>query len=210
MRRRSKPCFHDMGRNFRIVRPQRQNRAMTLLLTPRLRLEPLDDHHFDGLHALNRDPAVMRFITGRPDTPDDTRLMIERVKVRWAEFGYSWWAFVSRHSGQLLGSGCIQHLNRDPDGPLETGWRLRQDTWGQGYASEAARHMVGWAFATLQPERVCAVCQPENHDSAAVMQRLGMSFTGLGRWYDMDCARYDITAEQWQRSDARVRYAAEA
>ena len=112
---------------------------MTLLVTPRLRLEPLEDRHFAGLHELNRDPVVMRYITGRPDTPDDTRSMIERVKVRWAELGYSWWGFIRQEDGQLIGTGCIQHLNRDPAGPLETGWRLRQDVWGQGYASEAAR-----------------------------------------------------------------------
>lgn len=185
-------------------------RTMTLLITPRLRLEPLDDRHFDGLHRLNSDPVVMRYITGRPDTPQDTQTMIERVKARWAEFGYSWWAFVRADDGELVGSGCIQHLNRDPAGPLETGWRLRQDTWGQGYASEAARHMVGWAFRALAAERVCAVCQPENAASATVMERLGMQFTGLGRWYDMDCKRYDVTAAQWHASPAKARYDAEA
>ncbi|MFG6428443.1 GNAT family N-acetyltransferase [Roseateles sp. LYH14W] len=183
---------------------------MPLLNTPRLRLEPLDDGHFDALHRLNSDPVVMRHITGRPETPQDTRLMIERVKARWAEFGYSWWAFIKQDGGNLIGTGCIQHLNRDPAGPLETGWRLRQDAWGQGYASEAARHMVGWAFATLQPERICAVCQPDNTPSSTVMERLGMSYTGTGRWYDMDCDRYDITAAEWAASPAKARYDAEA
>jgi RimJ/RimL family protein N-acetyltransferase len=183
---------------------------MTTLLTPRLRLEPLNDGHLEGLFELNRDPIVMRYITGRPDTLDDSRAMIQRVQSRWAEFGYSWWAFIRQSDGLLIGSGCIQHLNRDPQGPLETGWRLRQDAWGQGFASEAARHMVGWAFATLKPELICAVCQPDNTPSSTVMQRLGMRYTGTGRWYDMDCARYDITAEEWQASDARARYEAEA
>jgi RimJ/RimL family protein N-acetyltransferase len=183
---------------------------MTLLTTPRLRLEPLGDRHFDALHRLNSDPAVMRYITGWPDTPEDTRLMIERVKSRWAEFGYSWWGFVRQDDDDLIGCGCIQHLNRDPAGPLETGWRLRQDVHGRGYASEAARHMVGWAFRTLQPELICAVCQPENTPSSTVMERLGMTFTGTGRWYDMDCKRYDITAAQWLASPAKARYDAEA
>lgn len=185
---------------------------MTTLTTPRLLLEPLEDRHFDDLHTLNRDPAVMRYITGRPDTPQDTQSMIDRVKARWAEFGYSWWGFVLRggeREGLLIGAGCIQHLNRDPSGPLETGWRLRQDAWGQGYASEAARHMVGWAFDTLKPELICAVCQPDNTPSSTVMERLGMSYTGTGRWYDMDCKRYDITAEQWQASPAKTKYDAE-
>jgi len=182
---------------------------MTLLITPRLRLEPLNDSHFDALHRLNRDPVVMRYITGRPDTPADTQSMIDRVKTRWAELGYSWWGFVRRDDGDLIGCGCIQHLNRDPDGPLETGWRLRQDAWGQGYASEAARHMVGWAFATLKPALICAVCQPENTPSATVMERLGMSYTGVGRWYDMDCKRYDITAQAWQASPGHAAWRAD-
>lgn len=187
-----------------------QHRSMAVLNTPRLRLEPLDDRHLDALHRLNSDPVVMHYITGRPDTPQDTRLMIDRVKARWAEFGYSWWAFVRQDDGDLIGSGCIQHLNRDPAGPLETGWRLRQDAWGLGFASEAARHMVGWAFRTLQPERVCAVCQPGNTASSAVMEKLGMRFIGNGRWYEMECKRYDITAEQWNASPAKASYDAEA
>lgn len=183
---------------------------MPTLTTPRLRLEPLHDTHLDGLHRLNSDPVVMRYITGRPETREEMQAMIERVKARWREFGYSWWAFVRRRDGDVIGMGCIQHLNRDPAGPLETGWRLRQDAWGQGYASEAARHMVGWAFDALQPALICAVCQPANIPSSQVMERLGMHDAGRGRWYDMDCRRYDITAAQWAQSPARQRYDAEA
>lgn len=183
---------------------------MTILHTPRLTLEPLNDSHLDGLYRLNSDPVVMRYITGKPETREDTQAVIERVKARWAEFGYSWWAFRRTSDGDVIGMGCIQHLARDPAGPLETGWRLRQDAWGQGFASEAARHMVGWAFATLQPALICAVCQPPNEASASVMERLGMTYTGTGRWYDMDCKRYDITAAQWAASPAKARYEAEA
>ena len=177
---------------------------MTILLTPRLRLEPLQARHHEALYQINRDPAVMRYITGRTDTPEDTQRRIDRVQARWAELGYSWWGFVRLADGELIGAGCIQHLNRDPQGPLETGWRLRQDAWGQGYASEAARHMVGWAFDTLAPELICAVCHPDNRASSTVMERLGMQDSGLGRWYDMDCRRYDLSAAQWAASAARA------
>lgn len=180
MRQCSKDAFHDLKSDFRIVRAAASTIAGMTLLITP-RLRPAGDVAHD-----------------------------DRVKARWAEFGHSWWAFIRVDDGELIGSGCIQHLGRDPAGPLETGWRLRQDAWGQGYASEAARHMVGWAFATLQPERVCAVCQPENLPSSTVMERLGMSFTGLGRWYDKECRRYDITAAQWASSAAKKRYDAEA
>jgi RimJ/RimL family protein N-acetyltransferase len=61
---------------------------MTILTTPRLRLEPMADQHFDELFAMNSLPEVMRYITGKPDTREDTLAMIERIKARWAEDGF--------------------------------------------------------------------------------------------------------------------------
>jgi RimJ/RimL family protein N-acetyltransferase len=69
---------------------------MTILLTPRLQLIPMDDSHFDGLFAMNSDIEVMRYITGKPDTPADTQAMIDRVKARWKEYGFSWWSFLKK------------------------------------------------------------------------------------------------------------------
>lgn len=176
---------------------------MTILNTPRLRLEPFADSHFDGLFAMNSDPAVMRYITGRPDTPEDTWAMIERVKARWAEWGYSWWSFFEHDGGALVGAGCIQHLGRDVTHPHEIGWRLRQDRWHRGLASEAARAMAAFAFETLAAPQLCAVCDPENSDSSRVMQRLGMHYRGIERWYDADCALYAMTQEDWLARDMR-------
>ncbi len=175
---------------------------MTILTTDRLRLEPLDDPHLDGLYELNRDPVVMRYITGQAEDRAQAQEMIDRVKARWAQYGHSWWAFIERDGGQLVGAGCIQHLGRDPANPLEIGWRLRQDRWGRGLASEAARAMAAFAFDDLAAPLLCAVCQTENVASAKVMQRLGMRWRGVERWYDMDCAVYEMTAAEWRAAAA--------
>jgi RimJ/RimL family protein N-acetyltransferase len=177
---------------------------MTVLTTARLRLEPLSDVHFDGFHALNADPEVMRYITGTPETPEQTRAVIERVKARWADTGYSWWALISRESDQFVGAACLQNLRRetqplpDRDCPLELGWRLRREHRGKGYASEAAYALGDHAFDALKPHEVLAVCHPENAASAAVMQRIGMTPAGLQRWYGQDLTTYRISAEDWQ------------
>lgn len=171
---------------------------MTILQTERLRLEPFADQHFEGLHAIDSDPEVMRYISGKPDTREDTAAGIARVKARWAEWGYSWWAFIETDSDQVVGSGCIQHLARDRSNPLEIGWRLRRDRWHQGLASEAAQVMAAFAFDTLRTPLLCAVCHPDNKGSARVMQRLGMSYRGIERWYTMDTSVYEISRADWQ------------
>lgn len=167
---------------------------MTLLHTARLRLEPIGPEHFDGLHAMNRLPEVMRFIgNGEPETPAQTRSMIERVQARWAVFGYSWWAFVHLDSGRVAGAGAVQHLrpHAEPPAelaalrahPLEIGWRLHPDFWRLGLASEAAARMAAFAFDTLGADELLAVRHRDNQASARVMARLGMRERGLETWY---------------------------
>lgn len=170
---------------------------MTILMTARLRLEPFDDAHFDALHAMNSLPEVMRYITGRPETPDETRASIARCKARWAEWGYSWWCMFARDSGQLVGAGCIQHLGRDAANPLEIGWRLRPEQQGKGYAQEAAQEMARFAFENLQAPLLYAVCDQNNPASAKIMRRLGMTYRGIERWYDTDTLAYSMTRADW-------------
>ena len=109
-------------------------RLATTLHTQRLRLEPFDARHLDGLNAMNRMPEVMRFLGGQPETQDQTASVITRVQRCWAAWGTSWWAFIETSSGQVAGAGCIQYLRRDAAAPedleslvgkpLEIGWRL--------------------------------------------------------------------------------------
>ncbi len=170
---------------------------MTILTTSRLRLVPCTDDHFEGLHDMNRDPEVMRYISGKAETPEGTREFIERVKARWADWGYSWWSFFELETALIVGAGAIQHLGRDKANPIEIGWRLRRDRWGRGYASEAAQAMAAFAFDTLKVPLLSAICQPANTASSHVMEKLGMHYRGEERWYDMDCAVYGMTAEEW-------------
>ncbi|MFY8018511.1 MAG: GNAT family N-acetyltransferase [Inhella sp.] len=183
---------------------------MTQLQTARMRLEPCCEAHFEGLHAMNRLPEVMRFIGGGgPETPEGTRAMIERVQARWADWGYSWWSFLAQDTGQVLGAGAIQHLRPEAgpvtdfdalrSQPLEIGWRLHPDFWRKGLASEAAQAMAAFAFDTLGAKELLAVRHPDNLDSQRVMERLGMHYRGLERWYGESLATHAMSALDWRK-----------
>lgn len=175
---------------------------MTILNSGRLRYEPIADRHFDGLHAMNRDPDVMRYLLGRPETPDETRAMIARVRTRWAEWGYSWWALIDAASGELVGAGGIQHLGRDRANPHEIGWRLRRASWGLGLATEAARTLADHAFTVLEAPRLCAVRHPDNTASLRVMDKLGMRFTGIEEWDGARVPVHELARADWRAARA--------
>lgn len=179
-----------------------------ILATRRLRLEPFDEAHLDGLNAIDSDPEVMRYI-GPLETREDTLKAIGRVKARWIKFGYSWWAWLESASGEVIGAGCVQNLRRggespDPTCPVELGWRLRRDRWGQGFATEAGVAMADFAFQKLAPDMLYAVCKPENVASSSVMKRLGMAYQGIQTWYEKELATYAVTSTDWRLRRAEL------
>lgn len=81
-------------------------------------------------------------------------------------------AVVERQTGQLIG-----HMPFHPwlgHATHEIGWVISPDHQACGYATEAARALLGYAFTALGCHRVIATCQPENVASWRVMEKLGM------------------------------------
>lgn len=152
----------------------------TILQTRRLRLEPFDDAHFTGLLALSSDAAVMRSLgDGLPATPDEVRDSIATAKRCWNRFGFSWWALVRKDDDEIVGAGCVQHIDNDANSPVEIGWRLKREHWGHGYATEAAHAMIAFAFDQLGLASIQATTHPSNERSLNVIKRLGMRGLGL-------------------------------
>lgn len=185
---------------------------MTTLHTKRLRLEPFADAHLEGLHEMNRIPEVMQFITGQPETREQTAASIVRIQRSWAVLGTSWWAFIEPTSGRVAGAGCIQYGRRDAvmpadlqslrSNPLEIGWRLHPDFWHMGLASEAAARMAAFAFDTLAAPEIIAVRDPDNIASGRVMDRLGMRYRGMETWYGVSLATHVLSREDWTTAGA--------
>lgn len=178
---------------------------MAILTTERLRLEPCSELHIEQLDKLNSNIEVMRYITGTAVTLEETKAHVEFVKELWKTQGYSSWSVIELKTGKLIGTGGIQHLEFNPENPLEIGWRLIPEKWGQGFATEAAQRMLEFAFETLGVKNLRAVCHQENTKSVKVMQRLGMEYRGIEWWYNLETFAYGMTREQYfQHRDATL------
>ena len=58
------------------------------------------------------------------------------------------------------------------------GYAIGADHWGRGYATDAARVLLRFAFGPLARHRVTAAIGPENEASIAVVKRLGFTYEG--------------------------------
>jgi ribosomal-protein-alanine N-acetyltransferase len=81
---------------------------------------------------------------------------------------------------------------------IELMYALGKAAWGKGYATEAVRAAVRYAFEDAGIGHMVALAVPENTASRRVMEKLGMTFEGIkDRYYDADLAVYSLRRSQF-------------
>ncbi|MEU7585126.1 GNAT family N-acetyltransferase [Micromonospora sp. NPDC049230] len=168
---------------------------MTVLTTERLILRDWTDDPADlaRIYDIYSRPDITRWLAVSPGLPmTDPAQAVERLRIwrdRHADDGgrYGTWAIEVRETGQVAGTALLKPLPGTPETQLttdiETGWHLHPDSWGHGYATEAARALTARELATGTPE-IYALVSPGNDPSMAVCRRLGMTHVGRRTdWY---------------------------
>ncbi|MGN6752013.1 MAG: GNAT family N-acetyltransferase [Intrasporangium sp.] len=134
---------------------------------------------------------------------EEAHRTIDRYAERSATPPIGIWAVEVRDTGQVAGSVMLLPLPRSEAGEVEIAWHLHPDSWGRGYATEAALALLEYGFRSGLSE-VLAVTHVGNDASARVCGRLGMRDEGVVRkWYDVDMQLYRITGQEWARRSAR-------
>ena len=57
---------------------------------------------------------------------------------------------------------------------------ISRNYWGKGYATEAAKTMLGFGFEQLELERIAGICMEHNTASRRVLEKIGMAYEGCG------------------------------
>jgi [ribosomal protein S5]-alanine N-acetyltransferase len=146
------------------------------LVTERLVIRPFVAADLDALHAVYGDPEVTRWMPPYSEL-DDTRRALEIHIAEAAASRPAFWAVIDRASGELIGDAGLG-LVEGGGGELGLGYTLGRAWWGRGYATEAARACLRYAFEELRLPEVLAVVRPENVASIRVLEKIGMQLRG--------------------------------
>jgi RimJ/RimL family protein N-acetyltransferase len=147
----------------------------------------------------------MRWLGGLRTAQEHREIILGRIIPWQEERGFTFWVVERKADDSLLGF-CGLKLASDPgspvEGQVEIGWRLREDSWGQGYAREAASASLDFAFGRLGAPNVVALTVAGNAASRRLMERLGMTrrpdldYEGPD-WADGPVIVYRIEREEW-------------
>lgn len=150
--------------------------------TERLLLRPFEAGDLEGLHAMYSDEGVARYLYSDARTLEQTRELLDRklANSRLDAEDDSWLsvAVVVRDSGELVGDIALNWLSvQHRTG--EIGFVVAPAHHGLGYAAEASRPLIDFAFRTMELHRMIGRAEARNAASVRVLEKLGMRREGL-------------------------------
>jgi RimJ/RimL family protein N-acetyltransferase len=146
------------------------------LSTERLLLRPFREDDLDRLADWQSRPDVARFLYWEPRSREEAAAALAKrlgeAKLEQDDDVLSL-AVERREDGLLLGDTSVW-LRSVEHRQVEIGYVFHPDAAGHGYATEASRALLDFAFAQLNAHRVYARTDARNTRSASLLRRLGM------------------------------------
>ncbi|MCP5075451.1 MAG: GNAT family N-acetyltransferase [Rhodobacteraceae bacterium] len=181
----------------------------------RLMYRPLDEGDLDIGIDLLTDPQVMRYV-GDVMTKEEVAGDMQVATRRCGRGCIGIWCLADFTTGEKVGTAFLLPMpveeddtNWDlvvggdiPDAPIEVGYLLKKSAWGKGYATEACRRMVQFAFEETLLEELVATTDAENLASQRVLLKSGLLSQGLIPAYAGHYPGFRITRGQWQDGES--------
>jgi ribosomal-protein-alanine N-acetyltransferase len=174
------------------------SRGSDWIESERLTLRRIEKDDFEFFVHLHADPEVARYLPhGKPRSSQESVAWLQSVLRTYEDFALGQLAVLCKSDGMLIGRCGLSDLAVET-GPnvaavprgwyqraevpaaaeivfeRELGYTFHRSSWGQGYASEAARCVFDYARDVLRLPRVISLIHPENVRSLRLAQRFGV------------------------------------
>ncbi|WP_352259278.1 GNAT family N-acetyltransferase [Psychrobacter sp. TB55-MNA-CIBAN-0194] len=176
-----------------------------MIETERLYLRQWRTSDFAIFAEMNADLEVMKYFP-KPLSPKLSDVIANKCSQLIKDKGWGFWVVSLKETDTFIGMVGLNQAHADMSfaPAVEIAWRLHKDYWGQGYATEAARASLNFAFDTLALDEVVAFTAVINEHSQLIMQRIGMINTQQNFYHPMldsnhplaEHVLYKITPEQ--------------
>ncbi len=171
----------------------------SVIRTERLFLRELRDDDYPSLSAILQDEDVM-YAYGGAFSEEETEAWLERQMLRYRQYGFGLWGLVRKTDGEMVGQCGLTMQRWKNEEVLEVGYLLRHADWHKGYATEAVRGCISYAYDVIGASEVSAIIRDSNTASIRVAQRCGMekrdSWVKHYRGYDMPHCRFSCIRER--------------
>lgn len=147
-----------------------------VLTTPRLTLRMLQQSDFEEYATIHTDADVTRYTVRTHLDRIGAWRHLAIVVGHWHLRGFGMWGVFDREQGHMVGRVGFHQPETWPG--FELGWTMGKAFWGKGYATEAAKECLRYAFEEMGRDHVISLIDPQNTPSIRVAERLGQTVEG--------------------------------
>jgi [ribosomal protein S5]-alanine N-acetyltransferase len=149
---------------------------MLILQTDRLTLRRLTEEDAPFILRLVNEPAWLRFIgdKGVRNLEDARRYLREGPLDMYARYGFGLYLVMDATDATPIGMCGL--IKRDALPDVDIGFAYVPESWGKGYAVEAADAVLAHGRAAFGLKRIVAITSLDNAASIRVLEKIGMSF----------------------------------
>ena len=168
------------------------------LVTERLVLRRSRPEDAEPISAYRSDPNVNRYQGWDRTDPEGIRAEIVEMESRAPGGAGGWVQFTveERDRGRLVGDVGISAVDSEPS-VAKIGYTIAPAFQGRGYATEAVRALVDYAFETLGAERIRAFAAAENIPSLRVAENAGLSLVErFEHRHGAEVVRYELARDE--------------
>lgn len=147
------------------------------LQTSRLLLRKWRAEDLPLFAKLNANPEVMKHFPATLSQEESDQLA-RSIQKEMREKPYGLWAVEIPQVAPFIGFVGLHEVGFAASftPAIEIGWRIDAPYWGKGYATEAANHVLGYAFQSLQLEKLVSFTAKLNTRSMKLMERIGLRY----------------------------------
>lgn len=161
--------------------------------TERLLLRELLLSDVDGIFELESNPNVHLYVGNKPITDVNESVgYIEFIQQQYKDFGTGRWAVLLKDTNEFLGWSGIKFITNEINNHkdfYEIGYRFIEKHWGKGYATEAGKAFVKYAFEVMKVEAIYAYADAGNENSRKILEKLGLRY--------VNAFEYEGESEVW-------------
>ena len=148
------------------------------LNTERLKLRQWKDSDLPIFAEMNSCDEVMKYFPNKL-SESESNSFAKKLSSLIAERGWGLWAVEIASTNEFIGFTGLHYVHKKLSfsPAVEIGWRLKKQSWGKGYATEAANKVLKIAFTKLGINELVSITSVINLRSRAVMEKIKMENT---------------------------------
>lgn len=164
--------------------------------TERLILRPVTEEDIQDFFELDSNPNVHKYLGNKPvQSIEASEAMVASILKQYKTNGIGRLALIEKSSTKFIGWAGLKYEDnlRKDFNYFDLGYRLKEQFWGKGFATEAALASLNYGFKDLKLKEIGAAANINHIASNTILSKIGMQATGTFEHEGDSCYWYEMT-----------------